>query len=192
MQKEKLGFRDGTYSAWHRPDSIKRFVSPVIAAQLTLIDVDVVLWIECDKTQYPIALIETARDVGQSQKCSYITRNLAERANLPALVVLYTPEKFSSNPADNRFQDIASFRVRRICPNEEDEWKQYLPEEYANMLAKMREWAVAHIDKQVLTKTEIERLLNLCNFAKKGYEEYAYDLPNIREKLLAMKRFAKE
>ena len=99
-QVERTGERDLTYSAWHRRDSIKRFVGPEKAQLLAMIDIDVVLFVEYDdSTKEPVCLIETALDTGQSIKPSTVTRKLAEKAKLPAYTLLYTPSETTKNPA---------------------------------------------------------------------------------------------
>jgi len=46
MLKEKYGGRDLSYSAWHRPDSVKRFVNFLEARVLSMIDLDIELYSE--------------------------------------------------------------------------------------------------------------------------------------------------
>ena len=117
MQVERHGTRDRTYSAWHRRPSIRRFVGIERAQLLAMIDLDASLFVEYDdQTKEPVALIETARDVGQAFKAATVTARLAKRAGLPAYVVLYTPAS-NLNPSDQEWQDISRFRVRRLWPN---------------------------------------------------------------------------
>ena len=145
-QEEKYGNRRLTYSAWHRSASTRRFVGPQ-ARILAMIDMDHILWIEYeDATKWPLALIEEAEDVGQNQKPSTVTQNLATMARLPALVVLWKagPE---SNPADPEWPDIESFRVKRICPGPQMGWRIMTPEEYAQMLLRMRTYRVDKLDE---------------------------------------------
>lgn len=67
MQEEQYGTRDLTYSAWHRRLSTRRFVGIERAQALAMIDLDAALYIEYDQgSKHPVALIETARDVGQA------------------------------------------------------------------------------------------------------------------------------
>ena len=58
-----MGFRDLTYSSWHRRGSIKRFLNEEQAALLYMIDLDASPWVEWDDgVKEPMALIETLRD----------------------------------------------------------------------------------------------------------------------------------
>ena len=51
-----------------------------------MIDLDASLYIEYDDgTKEPLALIETAQDIGQTYKNTTVTKKLAERAKLPCL-----------------------------------------------------------------------------------------------------------
>ena len=145
-QEEKYGNRRLTYSAWHRSASTRRFVGSQTRA-LAMIDLDHILWIEYeDTTKWPLALIEEAEDVGQDQKPSTVTENLATMARLPALVVLWKPGS-ESNPADPQWPDIEGFRVKRICPGPRMGWRIMTPEEYAQMLLRMRTYRVDKLDE---------------------------------------------
>ena len=69
MQTERYGTRDQAYSAWHRCQSTRRYVGIEQAARLSMIDLDGALFVEYDNgDREPLALIETARDVGQPVK----------------------------------------------------------------------------------------------------------------------------
>lgn len=137
-QVERIGERDLTYSAWHRRDSIKRFVGTEKAELLAMIDMDVVLFVEYDdSTKEPLCLIETAMDIGQTIKPATVTRKLAEKAKIPAFTVLYTPSNNRKNPADKRWFDIEKFRIKKIHPEETD-WESYSPLEWANELLEIR------------------------------------------------------
>jgi len=66
MQEERYGQRDRAYSAWHRRLSTRRFVGIDRAQLLAMIDLDAALYVDYDdRTKEPVALIETAMDVGQ-------------------------------------------------------------------------------------------------------------------------------
>jgi len=146
MQTERYGTRDQAYSAWHRSQSTRRFVGIEQAARLSMIDLDGALYVEFDDGERePLALIETARDVGQTFKCSTVTARLAQRAGLPAYVVLYRTADLP-NPADERQPDIQSFRVRRIWPHPEPAWRQLSPRSWAEALLQIRRWACAKLD----------------------------------------------
>lgn len=151
MQEERYSTRDGTYSAWHRRNSTRRFVGIESAQRLAMIDVDVSLYIEYDDgTKEPIALIETAKDVGQPIKPTTVIHNLAKRCvpQLPAYVVLYRPSSNAVNPADPQWPDIAMFRVRRVWPNPESNWKEFTPTEWASNLLSLRDYSASKIDAE--------------------------------------------
>lgn len=137
-QKERFGTRDNAYSAWHRSASTRRFVGPEKARELAMIDTDAVLWVElADATKAPLALIETAQDVGQAWKCSTAIQNLARCSGLPAFVVLYR-HATTLNPADGDSKDILDFRVKRLHPNPTYAWKRLSPQEWADALVEIR------------------------------------------------------
>jgi hypothetical protein len=152
MDEEKYGKRDLTYSAWHRTASTGRFVGADSARLLAMIDVDHVLWIEYeDKTKEPLALIEEAKDVGQAHKSGKVTRNLARRAGLPAMVVLWK-ESDKQNPASPEHKDISSFRVKRLWPTPEGKWREITPKEWATALLRMRTWLGEKFDEWLFGK----------------------------------------
>ena len=145
-QEERYGDRDGTYSAWHRKNSTKRYVGIEHAQLLAMIDVDVCLWVEYDDgTKDPVLLVETARDVGQEWKPSIVTQRLAERACVPAVCLLYTPAD-DPNPADDRWPDIKAFRARMIQPYQPN-WLRLSPEQWAKALLDLRKSGAQVIDK---------------------------------------------
>ncbi len=145
-QEEIYGTRDRSYSAWHRRMSTRRFVGIEKAQTLAMIDLDASLYVEYDdRTKEPIALMETARDVGQSNKPSTVTRNLARKAGLAACVVLYKTSA-EKNPADPRWPDIVSFRVKRIWPPGGN-WRNITPRRWAEILVELRVIEAAKLDK---------------------------------------------
>jgi hypothetical protein len=114
-----------------------------------MIDLDASLYVEYDDgTKEPLALIETAQDVGQEWKTATVTKNLARRANLPCLVVLYQCSD-RPNPADPAFSDIECFRVKRLHPSEEYKWRNLTPGEYANLLIRLRDWKASQLDDEL-------------------------------------------
>ncbi len=146
--EERFGTRDRTYSAWHRRGSVRRFVGIDRAQLLSMIDVDASLYVEFDhEDKEPLALIEVARDVGQSHKAATVVRRLAKRANLPAYVVLYKPAP-EANPADTQHRDIEGFRVRRLWPRPESTWRALTPAEWATGLVQIRAWACCRLDRE--------------------------------------------
>lgn len=150
--EERYGTRDGAYSAWHRPRSIARFVGIEAAQLLSLIDIDIPIYVEYDEsTKEPLALIETAIDVGQRTKPSTVTCNLAKRANLPAFCVLYTKDKVQLNPADAREMDILQFRVRQLWstegPSALSEWVNLTPASWAKWILEVRRRQSKRVDE---------------------------------------------
>lgn len=137
--KEKCGFRDATYSAFHRTESIKRFIGDgVCANQIGMIDLDFSLWIEFSTKSYvPLVLVETARYSGNHAKSSTVLKQLCTRANIPGLCVLYEPSS-SKNPADRRYQDITQFHVRHRYPHDDNQWLILSPHEYVDLIVSMR------------------------------------------------------
>lgn len=165
MQEEKYNTRDRSYSAWHRRLSTRRFVGIEKAALLAMIDLDASLYVEYDdKTKDPIALMETAIDVGQEHKTATVTLKLAKRADLPCFIVLYTLSD-KLNPADSRFQDIDKFRVKRLWPqfsqNDNDycKWVEYSPTEWANNLFLLRQYMGKKIDYKFNHSEQEKRLV---------------------------------
>lgn len=149
--QERYGFRDSCYSQWHRPNSVRRFVGIEKAQLLSMIDIDVVPWVEYDeKTKEALALIETALDVGQTMKPAYITKSLAKRAGLPCYVVLYKLSE-SVNPANCECRDITEFRVKRLLPEPETGWIKYSPKAWADMLVLMRSESAKKLDLEFTT-----------------------------------------
>lgn len=148
MQEEQYGTRDRTYSAWHRRLSTRRFVGIDRAQLLAMIDLDASLFVEYDDgTKEPVALIETARDVGQDHKPVTVSRHLAMRARLPCYLLLYRCGE-SANPADPLWRDITSFRIKRVWPREERSWRTIEPGEWAQALLQIRAWAARRLDVQ--------------------------------------------
>src|SRR5262249_27104624 len=78
-QYERTGIRDLAYSNWHRQFCPER---------VTMIDVDGLEY--CRRCRSPLALIETALDVGQAVKPTTALEQLSLAANVPAFCVLYT------------------------------------------------------------------------------------------------------
>ena len=153
MHEELYHDRRRDYSAWHRRNSTRRFVGFEDAQLLSMIDLDAALYVEYDDgSKEPLALIETAQDVGQNQKTATVTLNLARRAGIPCFVVLYRLSE-DANPADHKWQDIEAFRVKRLHPNEEKGWRVLTPFEWAQTLLKMRRWQTTRLD-EAIGKTE--------------------------------------
>jgi len=147
-QEEQYGTRDRTYSAWHRRLSTRRFVGIDRAQLLAMIDLDAALYIEYDdQSKEPVALVETARDMGQDYKPVTVSRRLAMRAGLPCYVLLYRCGDLA-NPADSQWRDITQFRIKRVWPREERAWRTLEPGEWAQALLQIRAWAAKRLDVQ--------------------------------------------
>lgn len=154
MQEEKYGQRGRAYSAWHRRSSTRRFVGIDRAQLLAMIDLDAALYVEYDNgTKEPLALIETAQDVGQTYKATAVTRRLAIRARLPCYCLLYALDS-KVNPADPRWCDIKSFRVRRMWPRPEKRWRLLTPQEWAYALLKIRAWSSVRLEREAANDSE--------------------------------------
>lgn len=148
MQTERYGFRSAEYSSWHRTASLRRFLGAELASSISVIDVDHAIWVEhADGSKEPLALIETARDVGQNWKATSVIRHLAMRANLPAYCVLFTPADVP-NGGDGRSADIESFRVRRVWPDPEKDWRTLTPQRWAETLLLIRARGAARLDAE--------------------------------------------
>ena len=118
---ERLGVRDLTYSRWHR------LTEPSGQNTLTYIDLDAVEY--CCRCREPLALLETARDVGQAFKPTTVLCALAERARVPAYLVFYKADKDGN---------IIGFRMRQVYPRE-GEWRMLTPDAYAAFLVSLRD-----------------------------------------------------
>jgi len=148
-QEERHGTRDRSYSAWHRRLSTKRFIGIEKAQTLAMIDLDASLYVEYDDgSKEPLALVETAIDVGQSIKPSTVTKRLASRCSpiVPAYILLYTIGDLP-NPADPLWKDCTRFRFRRIWPEPETAWMVLSPQEWADALVILRNWSARRLDE---------------------------------------------
>lgn len=114
---ERFGTRDLTYSKWHREQ---------LEDAITYIDIDAAEY--CQRCRRPLALIELARDVGQSHKTVTVIRNLARLAGIAAYLVLY---KLDGNG------EIERFRVTTIEPRRGAE-SVMAPADFANLLRALR------------------------------------------------------
>lgn len=148
MQQERYSERRHDYSAWHRSKSICRYVGEEQARELSMIDLDMPVYVEyANDGKQPLALIELAQDVNQPFKTSTVTLNLAKRANIPCYVVLYELSD-TPNPADPKWKDIKSFRIKRLYPEPENGWRLLTPQEWSEGLLKIREFG----EKQIKQK----------------------------------------
>lgn len=162
---EQTGRRDLSYSAWHRPASIGRYLNgfnkdkhriKVIdgpwceysdpyrrtpAEKLGMIDIDHLLvdgkhW----RDRGPVALIESARTYTDIpfEKIATLTAILGKQANLPVYVVLYKVAD-TPNPAQPECNDIEMFFVRQYWPQKMKGYIQMAPQEYAHFLVWLRQ-----------------------------------------------------
>jgi hypothetical protein len=138
MQEDRFHERCRAYSAWHRTNSVRRFLEPGAARLLASCDIDMVHWAEYDPmTKQPLLLLECARDVGQQHKPTPVLTALAIRAGLPAYTVLYRLSN-TANPVDPSVPDIEAFRVLRTNPDPQSEWRTLTPEQWATTLLALR------------------------------------------------------
>ncbi len=145
MQEERYQHRDRHYGIWHRVRSIARFLGDRDARSLTMADLDSVLFAESDyPTKWPLCLVEVARDIGQ-EKPAGVIRKLAELADVPAYVALYTPAT-TPNPANPSWPDIERFRVQRLWPKPEAAWRTLTPGEWASALVRIRGWQLRRFE----------------------------------------------
>lgn len=122
---ERTGARDLTYSRWHRPDSIGRYIDRRAASQLTMIDIDAVE--VCAHCRRPIALIETKHSAAQVIAATF-TVALAQMAGIRAYLVRYRTDDTD---------DIVGFRVQQLEPFCEDS-VDWTPQQYADFLVRLR------------------------------------------------------
>lgn len=147
MQEERFGMRDRHYGVWHRVKSIARFIDVRQANALTMADLDSVLFAEYNyPDKLPLCLVEVARDIGQDKPAGVI-RKLAQFADVPGYVVLYTPAN-EPNPASPDWPDIESFRVQRVHPHPEATWRTLRPEQWAQALVQIRGWQLRRFEAQ--------------------------------------------
>ncbi|WP_244163905.1 hypothetical protein [Caballeronia sordidicola] len=104
-----------------------------------MVDLDSVVFTEYDDAgKLPLALIEVARDIDQEKPSGVILR-LAQLADIPAYVALYT-HSASANPTGPNWPDISSFRIKRLWPRPEPGWRILSPTEWAHALVEIRGW----------------------------------------------------
>lgn len=145
MRTERYETRDRAYGAWHRAPSIGRYLCHDQAESLTMVDLDAVLFTEYDhRGKLPLALVEVARDIGQ-EKPAGVMQQLAQLANVPAYVALYTPAP-AANPSNPNWSDIESFRVRRMWPRPELNWRVLTPTQWARALVQIRGWQLRRFE----------------------------------------------
>jgi hypothetical protein len=155
MQTERYPTRDRSYGIWHRLRSIARFLDPRQAASMTMVDLDSVLFCEYDHTgKIPLCLVECARDIGQTTKPSGVVLNLARMAGVAAYVCLYSHADRPS-PSNPDWPDIDHFRIRRLWPHPEEEWRTLSPSEWAAALVQIRAWQLRRFQVQAAANDPI-------------------------------------
>jgi len=147
MRIERYETRDRAYGIWHRAPSIRRFLEAGEAESLTMADLDSVLFTEYDhRGKLPLALVEVAQDIGQDKPAG-VMQQLARLADVPAYVALYTPAQ-DANPTNPNWSDIESFRVRRMWPKPEADWRVLTPQQWAKALVQIRGWQLKRFQVQ--------------------------------------------
>lgn len=139
---ERHGSRSLVYSKWHRF---------YLGDQEPMIDLDGVEYCMERGCFKPLALIETARDIGQPQKATTVLRRLAEQSGVLALCVLYTVIPGTDEDVgcmckpratlDGCSHGISSFRVRRVFPEPpagKRGFSRMKPEEFRDRLRQVR------------------------------------------------------
>ena len=101
---ERTGLRSLVYSTWHRTPSLSRYLPREWAHECAMVDLDGIEY--CRRCWQPVGLVEIARDNGQQHKSTAVMRACANKLDVPALLVFYTPNDDDS--------DIVAFRVRWI------------------------------------------------------------------------------
>ena len=162
--QEQTGIRDLIYSAWHREDSISRFISLSSAKQMSMQDID---FVEYDYSK-PIIFKEVGLDFGQSYKdvklllktsrlCYDFKNDIYTPLKIPVLAVLYTPSDKINKYVNHKtyrdglqkkidefdeyggIRDIENFRVKCFYPEfMQHGWQNLSPREYAEYLCNIR------------------------------------------------------
>jgi hypothetical protein len=140
MLEEQTYKRWPTYSAWHRPESIDRYIKNwKTSCSLSSVDIDHIFYMEWNKFRwFPLALIEAAGETDKD-KSGYMIGALGQLSRIPAYVVIYTPTVGKPNPKCVWAEDIASFRIRQVAPVPESEYRYMTCEEYAKWLVQLRD-----------------------------------------------------
>lgn len=117
--------RDLAYSAWHRQ----------LDNRLSFLDID---WIErCDACKRPLAVCELAFDNGSQDGHAFYTTQRVARAldmadregTVRGFLVLYSKDSSGR---------INAFRVRELHPRESADFTRRTPEEWAQLLYRLR------------------------------------------------------
>jgi hypothetical protein len=122
VKEERYGERDLCFSGWHRYQ---------LHENLDYIDLDCIEY--CHRCMEPLILIEMAKDIGQLNKATTVTRKLAKMCGLPAYLVFYT-----GNEKKMREARVSGLRVRKIYPTRSEEVK-LTPKQYELFLVLLRD-----------------------------------------------------
>ena len=125
-QEERTGWRDLSYSRWHRTESMQRFMPRPVAEKMFMWDAD--FYEVCAYCGEAVALKEIQRSPGVPKAADKLCR-LGMRSHLPVYSISYWPS------ADDK--DIDVFRVQRRYPYYE-EVHEFTPEEYAWFIVRLR------------------------------------------------------
>lgn len=102
------------------------------------IDIDATFFVEFAGRCNVLLLVEYAYDTGQDYKNHHVLQELAQRADVPAIIVLYTNHRSRRSPSNRYKPDFESVRVKWIYPEISMIWKQMTPCEYAKFLEQAR------------------------------------------------------
>jgi len=152
MDKEVHGFRDETFSQWHRIASMSRFIGRPSAQDQKIVDADFILttehsdedpnttWMAYRYGSDVVALIETSVDYPPGaidRKVAWVTTALAKKAGIPAFIVLYTISANDNPMSSTGAKDIDMFRVKMTFPKH-TAFVEMTPQIYAEFEADLR------------------------------------------------------
>jgi len=95
-------------------------------------------------------MLNMPTNTGQEYKTATVTKQLANRANIPAFVLLYKISETCRNPSDENYYDIESFRYKSIgnvspSGKPDYDWIYATPKEWANLLMKVRAYSAKNL-----------------------------------------------
>ena len=135
---EITGHRCLAYSAWHRIDSISRYVGRTDAVTMTMVDIDCAYWVESNRAGTVLGLIETTKDNRMYDKPCYVLLDIAQRMTPTVFCgVLYYTLSRENNPAQPTQRDISCFVWQQFWPKKRYPIR-YSPEKWAKRLLHMR------------------------------------------------------
>lgn len=132
---ERTGRRNLLYSKWHRPASLRRFMSARDADSLAAIDIDFIEY--CKRCGLPVAAVETQQSK-RPPKDANVTVALCQMAdNLPCYSISYIdgPAEGADDVLDGR--DVVHIRAKRLWPLP-SLTREFTPEEWARHLLSLR------------------------------------------------------